>query len=85
MYGDVVLGVQKLPGEDHEPFETVIGTLKDERYGNPEIEDTKLNVDDLKELVSRFKALVKERTGKTSRPTRATSSRAPSAPSSARG
>ena len=24
MYGDVVLGVQKRPGEDHEPFETVI-------------------------------------------------------------
>ena len=54
MYGDVVMGVQKLPGEDHEPFETVIGTLKDQRYGNDEIEDTKLNVEDLKELVSRF-------------------------------
>jgi pyruvate,orthophosphate dikinase len=63
MYGDVVLGVQKLPGEDHEPFETVIGTLKDQRYGNHEVEDTKLSTDDLKELVSRFKALVKERTG----------------------
>src|SRR5690606_16669807 len=24
MYGDVVLGVQKKEGEDHEPFETVI-------------------------------------------------------------
>src|SRR5213079_3143980 len=24
MYGDVVMGVQKRPGEDHEPFETVI-------------------------------------------------------------
>ncbi|MCI0536755.1 MAG: pyruvate, phosphate dikinase, partial [Verrucomicrobiales bacterium] len=64
MYGDVVLGVQKAPGEDHEPFETVIGALKDERYGNHEIEDTKLIVDDLKELVVRFKKLVKERTGK---------------------
>ena len=64
MYGDVVLGVQKRPGEDHEPFETVIAALKDERYGNHEIEDTKLNVDDLKELVVRFKALVKERAGK---------------------
>src|SRR5947199_466067 len=64
MYGDVVLGVQKLPGEDHEPFETVIGCLKDERYGNHNIEDTKLTSDDLKELVHRFKALVKERTGK---------------------
>src|SRR5438477_2900180 len=64
MYGDVVLGAQKLPGEDHEPFETVIGCLKDERYGNHNIEDTKLTTDDLKELVHRFKALVKERTGR---------------------
>src|SRR3989440_2062389 len=64
MYGDVVLGVQKLPGEDHEPFETVIGCLKDERYGNHDIVDTKLTTDDLKELVHRFKALVKERTGR---------------------
>jgi len=63
MYGDVVLGVQKRPNEDHEPFETVIGHLKDERYGNHEIEDTKLTVDDLKELVVRFKALIKERAG----------------------
>src|SRR5437667_3276127 len=64
MYGDVVLGVQKLPGEDHEPFETVIGSLKDERYGNHDLEDTRLSGDDLKELVRRFKALVKERTGR---------------------
>ncbi len=32
MYGDVVLGVQKRPDEDHEPFETVIHELKHERY-----------------------------------------------------
>jgi pyruvate,orthophosphate dikinase len=64
MYGDVVMGVQKAPGEDHEPFETVIGLLKDERYGNHNIEDTKLGLGDLKELVDRFKSLVKERTGK---------------------
>jgi pyruvate,orthophosphate dikinase len=63
MYGDVVLGVQKRPGEDHEPFETVIETLKHERY-HQDIEDTKLTVDDLKELVVRIKALVKERAGK---------------------
>jgi pyruvate,orthophosphate dikinase len=63
MYGDVVLGVQKRPDEDHEPFETVIETLKHERY-HGDIEDTKLTVDDLKELVVRFKALVKERVGK---------------------
>src|SRR5213080_1404876 len=64
MYGDVVLGVQKSPGEDHEPFESVIGALKDARYGNPDLEDTRLLTDDLKALVERFKALVEERTGK---------------------
>ena len=30
MYGDVVMGVQKRPGEDHEPFETVIEKIKHE-------------------------------------------------------
>src|SRR5687768_16532322 len=64
MYGDVVLGVQKLPGEDHEPFETLIGALKGERYGSHDLEDTTLSAADLKELVRRFKALVKERTGR---------------------
>src|SRR4051794_29132332 len=63
MYGDVVLGVQKRPDEDHEPFEVVIEKLKHDRY-HQAIEDTKLTVDDLKELVGRFKALVKERVGK---------------------
>ena len=63
MYGDVVMGVQKRADEDHEPFEVVIHGLKQERY-HQDIEDTKLDVDDLKELVTRFKALIKERTGK---------------------
>ncbi len=63
MYGDVVLGVQKRPDEDHEPFEVVIEALKHERY-HQDIEDTKLSVEDLQELVRRFKALVKERAGK---------------------
>src|SRR5262245_41573105 len=40
MYGDVVLGVQKRPGEDHEPFETVIEKLKDDRHGDHNIDDT---------------------------------------------
>src|SRR6187401_2847363 len=62
MYGDVVLGVQKRPDEDHEPFEVVIHTLKHERY-HEDVEDPKLTVEDLKELVVRFKALVKERSG----------------------
>ena len=63
MYGDVVMGVQKGPNEDHEPFEVVIHALKHERY-HAEIDDPKLTVDDLKELVVRFKKLIKERTGK---------------------
>lgn len=63
MYGDVVLGVQKKEGEDHEPFETVIHTFKHERY-HADIEDSKLTAEDNKELVKRFKALVQERTGK---------------------
>ncbi|MGZ4984127.1 MAG: pyruvate, phosphate dikinase, partial [Chthoniobacterales bacterium] len=63
MYGDVVMGVQKRPDEDHEPFETVIHTLKHERHED-DVDDTKLSVEDLKELVRRFKKLVKDRTGK---------------------
>jgi pyruvate,orthophosphate dikinase len=70
MYGDVVLGVQKRPGEDHEPFETVIHAFKHERYADrirktgQEIVDSELTAEDHKELVVRFKALVQERAGK---------------------
>jgi pyruvate,orthophosphate dikinase len=65
MYGDVVMGVQKRPGEDHEPFESVIERLKDERYGKHDFPDVRLTVADLKELVQRFKALIKTRAGKS--------------------
>ena len=65
MFGDVVMGVQKQPGEDHEPFENAIEHLKDQRYGKHDFPDMKLTVPDLKELVKRFKALIKERTGKS--------------------
>lgn len=65
MYGDVVLGVQKRPEEDHEPFETVIEGLKEELFpGQKDVEDTALDVEGLKELVRRFKELVKQRTGR---------------------
>ena len=63
MYGDVVMGVQKLPSEDHEPFEVVIEGLKHEIY-HKDIDDPLLTVGDLKELVVRFKRLIRERTGK---------------------
>ncbi len=64
MYGDVVLGVQKREGEDHEPFEVVIEGFKHEKYGK-DIIDSDLTAQDQMELVKRFKALVKERTGKS--------------------
>jgi pyruvate,orthophosphate dikinase len=63
MYGDVVLGVQKREGEDHEPFEVVIHEFKHQKY-HSDIEDSKLTAEDQQELVARFKTLVKERTGK---------------------
>src|SRR6266542_6379873 len=65
MYGDVVMGVQKRPGEDDEPFESAIEKLKDQRYGKHDFPDVRLTVADLKELVQRFKALIKKRTGKS--------------------
>jgi pyruvate,orthophosphate dikinase len=63
MYGDVVMGVQKREGEDHDPFEHTIHTFKHEVY-HGDIEDSKLTTADQQELIKRFKALVKERTGK---------------------
>src|SRR5207302_10596810 len=61
MYGDVVMGVQKRAGEDHEPFEVVIHGMKQDRH-HTEIEDTAMTVEDLKDLVLRFKNLIKDRT-----------------------
>ncbi len=63
MYGDVVMGVQKREGEDHEPFETIIHEYKHETY-HKDIVDSELTAADQKEMVKRFKALVKERTNK---------------------
>ncbi|MEI6033854.1 MAG: pyruvate, phosphate dikinase [Verrucomicrobiae bacterium] len=63
MYGDVVMGVQKREGEDHDPFETIIHEFKHEKY-HADIVDSELTAADQQELVKRFKALVKERSGK---------------------
>jgi pyruvate,orthophosphate dikinase len=63
MYGDVVMGVQKREGEDHDPFEHTIHTFKHETY-HRDIIDSDLTAADQQELVKRFKALIKERTGK---------------------
>jgi pyruvate,orthophosphate dikinase len=64
MYGDVVIGVQKREGEDHDPFESVIHAFKHETY-HRDIIDSELTAADQQELVKRFKALVKGRTGKS--------------------
>jgi len=65
MYGDVVMGVQKRPEEDHDPFEAAIEDYKKELFPKQkgEVDDNKLNATHLQELVSRFKVLVKDRTG----------------------
>jgi pyruvate,orthophosphate dikinase len=52
MYGDVVLGVQKRAHEDHDPFETVIHGLKQERH-QEDNEEPKLSVEVIKELGER--------------------------------
>ena len=64
MYGDVVMGVQKLPNEDEEPFEIIIEKVKKKLLGNAHAEDTDLSAEDLQVLVAEFKKLVKSRTGK---------------------
>ncbi|MFA6125731.1 MAG: pyruvate, phosphate dikinase [Bacteroidales bacterium] len=60
MYGDVVLGLKPASKEDMDPFEVIIDEVKE----NKGVElDTDLSVDDLKELVVKFKAAVKKNTG----------------------
>jgi pyruvate,orthophosphate dikinase len=61
MYGDVVLGMKPENKNDHDPFELLIDEMKEEKGVHL---DTDLTVDDLKELVKRFKAAVKSQTGK---------------------
>jgi hypothetical protein len=63
----------------------VIEHYKDEKHGQHDIDDSKLDAADYQELVVRFKKLVKERTGKPSLTTRGTSSAARQARCSARG
>jgi pyruvate,orthophosphate dikinase len=66
MYGDVVMGVQKLPSEDHDPFEAIIEDFKKEIFPKEkgEVDDSRITTEQMKELVGRFKSLVKKRTGK---------------------
>ena len=60
MYGDVVLGMKPTSKSDIDPFEAIIEEVKKAKGVKL---DNELDVDDLKELVAKFKAAVKERTG----------------------
>lgn len=61
MYGDVVLGMKPTNKEDIDPFEAIIEEVKEAKGVKL---DNELEVEDLKLLVVKFKAAVKERTGK---------------------
>jgi pyruvate, orthophosphate dikinase len=61
MFGDVVLGMKPVSKEDIDPFEEIMEHLKEEKGIKL---DTEFTLDDLKELVKRFKAAVKKVTGK---------------------
>ncbi len=60
MYGDVVLDLKPQSKTEIDPFEHIMEELKHERGVHL---DTELNVNDLKELVKRFKAAVKAKKG----------------------
>jgi pyruvate,orthophosphate dikinase len=59
MYGDVVMGLKADKGEE-DPFELIIAQVKAEKGVK---EDNELTLDDLKDLVKRFKATIKDKTG----------------------
>jgi len=60
MYGDVVLGLKPVHKDDIDPFEAIIEEKKHARRVKA---DTDLTAADLKDLVARFKAAIKEKTG----------------------
>ena len=61
MYGDVVLDLKPTGKTEIDPFEKIMEELKHEKGKH---HDTDLDVNDLKELVKRFKKAVKEKKGK---------------------
>ena len=60
MYSNVVMDVNAANDSEHDPFEAAIDHLKEERGVK---NDTDFSVEDLKELVKRYKAVVKQRKG----------------------
>ena len=61
MYGDVVMGLKPVNKTDIDPFEAIIEKVKEE-YNV--VLDKDIPVEGLQELVTKFKAMIKERTGK---------------------
>jgi len=58
MYGDVVLGLKPGNKDEHDPFEVIMDELKEKRKVKNDLD---LTIDDLKELVTRFKKLIQEK------------------------
>lgn len=56
MYGDVVMGLKPESADEIDPFEEVMDKVKHEKGYTSDIE---MNVEDLKDLVKRFKAMIK--------------------------
>ncbi len=61
MFGDVVLGLKPESKEDHDPFEEVMDEIKHKKGVQ---NDTDLDVNDLKQIVTKYKEVVKRKTGK---------------------
>ncbi|PIS31243.1 pyruvate, phosphate dikinase [Candidatus Saganbacteria bacterium CG08_land_8_20_14_0_20_45_16] len=60
MYGDVVLGLKPQTKTDIDPFEEIMDQVKEEKGVKLDVE---LDISALKELVKRFKAVIKQRKG----------------------
>ncbi len=60
MYGDVVMDLRPESKEETDPFEAIIEEMKAEKGVEQDID---LTTEDLKELVRRFKGMIKERLG----------------------
>ncbi len=58
MYGDVVLGLKPESKDEHDPFDEIIEDLRKKRGVEY---DNQLSASDLKDLVERYKALIRER------------------------
>ena len=58
MYGDVVMGLKPQSKEEHDPFEVIMDELKKKKKVKMDLE---LSAEDLKELVKRYKDIIKKK------------------------